>query len=99
MMRQNNKINYSCVLLLLLFLIFTASSLTSARLLAANHADDIKETKVTDEINSLGMVDSAESNELMGLEACESGDEAECLKRRMVEEAHLDYIYTQQLEP
>lgn len=36
--------------------------------------------------------------EMMGLEACESGDE-ECLKRRVLAEVHLDYIYTQQLKP
>ncbi|PWA82058.1 hypothetical protein CTI12_AA181210 [Artemisia annua] len=33
--------------------------------------------------------------EMMGLEACESGDE-EYLKRRVLAEVHLDYIYTQQ---
>ncbi|XP_073007978.1 putative phytosulfokines 6 isoform X1 [Typha latifolia] len=31
---------------------------------------------------------------LMGLEECEDGDE-ECAKRRVISEAHLDYIYTQ----
>lgn len=30
----------------------------------------------------------------MGMEECENEDE-ECLKRRVLEEAHLDYIYTQ----
>ncbi|GKD23098.1 putative phytosulfokines 6, partial [Tanacetum coccineum] len=37
-------------------------------------------------------------DEMMGLEACLSGDE-ECLKRRVLAEAHLDYIYTQQHKP
>ncbi|KAF8039551.1 hypothetical protein BT93_B1921 [Corymbia citriodora subsp. variegata] len=32
---------------------------------------------------------------LMGEEACDDGEE-ECLKRRFLAEAHLDYIYTQQ---
>ncbi|XP_010912231.1 uncharacterized protein [Elaeis guineensis] len=32
--------------------------------------------------------------ELMGLHECKEEDE-ECLKRRMISEAHLDYIYTQ----
>ncbi|KAI3411434.1 Phytosulfokine-beta [Psidium guajava] len=32
---------------------------------------------------------------LMGEEACDDGDE-ECLERRFMSEAHLDYIYTQQ---
>lgn len=36
--------------------------------------------------------------QLMGLEECEENDEA-CLKRRMVAEAHLDYIYTQKNKP
>ncbi|KAH0723392.1 hypothetical protein KY285_005948 [Solanum tuberosum] len=31
---------------------------------------------------------------LMGMEECEDRDEV-CLNRRMVAEAHLDYIYTQ----
>ncbi|TMW80824.1 hypothetical protein EJD97_014677 [Solanum chilense] len=31
---------------------------------------------------------------LMGMEKCEDRDEV-CLNRRMVAEAHLDYIYTQ----
>lgn len=35
---------------------------------------------------------------LMGLEKCHEKDE-ECLKRRMVAEAHLDYIYTQHHKP
>ncbi|CAK9153855.1 unnamed protein product, partial [Ilex paraguariensis] len=37
-------------------------------------------------------------NTLMGIEDCESGDE-ECLKRRVLAEAHLDYIYTQHHKP
>lgn len=36
--------------------------------------------------------------QLMGLEKCHENDE-ECLKRRMVAEAHLDYIYTQHHKP
>ncbi|KAI8573518.1 hypothetical protein RHMOL_Rhmol01G0284000 [Rhododendron molle] len=41
-------------------------------------------------------------DQLMGLEDCNSGDdddEEECAKRRMVAEAHLDYIYTQHRKP
>ncbi|XP_010520409.1 PREDICTED: putative phytosulfokines 6 [Tarenaya hassleriana] len=34
-------------------------------------------------------------NILMGMENCEEADE-ECLRRRMMTDAHLDYIYTQQ---
>ncbi|KFK24846.1 hypothetical protein AALP_AA8G032100 [Arabis alpina] len=35
-----------------------------------------------------------ELSHLMGEERCEDNDE-ECMKRRMITEAHLDYIYTQ----
>ncbi|KAJ6821075.1 putative phytosulfokines 6 [Iris pallida] len=35
---------------------------------------------------------------LMGMEQCNDGDE-ECLKRRLMSEAHLDYIYTQKHKP
>ncbi|KAF7154511.1 hypothetical protein RHSIM_Rhsim01G0208400 [Rhododendron simsii] len=39
-------------------------------------------------------------DQLMGLEDCNSGDDdEECAKRRMVAEAHLDYIYTQHRNP
>jgi hypothetical protein len=34
----------------------------------------------------------------MGLEKCDGEDE-ECLKGRMMAEAHLDYIYTQHVGP
>uniref|UniRef100_A0A7N0REL9 Phytosulfokine n=1 Tax=Kalanchoe fedtschenkoi TaxID=63787 RepID=A0A7N0REL9_KALFE len=37
-------------------------------------------------------------NELMGMEVCHGEDE-ECLARRMMAEAHLDYIYTQRHRP
>ena len=36
--------------------------------------------------------------QLMGLELCQSGDD-ECFKRRIIAEAHLDYIYTQHRKP
>ncbi|CAH8379618.1 unnamed protein product [Eruca vesicaria subsp. sativa] len=35
-----------------------------------------------------------ELSHLMGEEKCEESDE-ECMKRRMITESHLDYIYTQ----
>ncbi|XP_030521964.1 putative phytosulfokines 6 [Rhodamnia argentea] len=45
--------------------------------------------------------EAADLSNLMGVEAEEScGDQdEECLKRRMVAEAHLDYIYTQDHKP
>ncbi|KAG1330999.1 putative phytosulfokine 6 [Cocos nucifera] len=36
--------------------------------------------------------------ELMGLHECKEEDE-ECLNRRMISEAHMDYIYTQRHKP
>ncbi|PRQ43789.1 putative phytosulfokine [Rosa chinensis] len=36
--------------------------------------------------------------DLMGSEECHEKDE-ECLQRRMIAEAHLDYIYTQHQKP
>ncbi|KAF2300741.1 hypothetical protein GH714_015647 [Hevea brasiliensis] len=47
--------------------------------------------------DSIVEVDSS-SELLMGSEVCETGDE-ECFKRRLVSEAHLDYIYTQHHKP
>ncbi|KAE9463409.1 hypothetical protein C3L33_04693, partial [Rhododendron williamsianum] len=50
-----------------------------------------------EEIDSLDFWNS-DLQQLMGLEDCNSGDDdEECAKRRMVAEAHLDYIYTQHL--
>ncbi|KAK9079142.1 hypothetical protein SSX86_000812 [Deinandra increscens subsp. villosa] len=43
-------------------------------------------------------VDWFNLQEVMGLEECESGDE-DCLKRRVLADAHLDYIYTQHHKP
>lgn len=55
------------------------------------------------EITSTGGTSATETEEddfmnLMGMEDCHGGDE-ECVNRRMVAEAHLDYIYTQHLKP
>ncbi|XP_065856165.1 putative phytosulfokines 6 [Euphorbia lathyris] len=77
------KNSFFCLLISLLIL---SSLVSSARLLQ----DDKKMNKDDDEITQL----TQDFSQLMGLEGCEGGDE-ECLKRRMVAEAHLDYIYTQ----
>ncbi|XP_059430942.1 putative phytosulfokines 6 [Corylus avellana] len=60
-------------------------------------------TKQGQEEMKLNQVTSGDSlvesmNQLMGLEDCNRGDE-ECLQRRIVSEAHLDYIYTQHHKP
>ncbi|KAK9123970.1 hypothetical protein Sjap_013572 [Stephania japonica] len=41
-------------------------------------------------------IEQEKSLDLMGMEKCGVQDE-ECLKRRMMAEAHLDYIYTENL--
>ncbi|KAK2643549.1 hypothetical protein Ddye_025312 [Dipteronia dyeriana] len=49
--------------------------------------------------DSLQVMEDIESiNELMGMEVCDNEDE-ECFKRRIISEAHLDYIYTQHHKP
>ncbi|KAB5541715.1 hypothetical protein DKX38_014689 [Salix brachista] len=50
-----------------------------------------------DEITSEGTEDGGLMN-LMGLEICDGGDE-ECSRRRIIAEAHMDYIYTQHHKP
>ncbi|GAB4833472.1 hypothetical protein Ancab_031715 [Ancistrocladus abbreviatus] len=85
----------SALLVFLVFLIvFSSSSLASARLLPA-----ISELKKADDANGDGITSPAAVSEddipnLMGSEKCEKEDE-ECLKRRIMADAHLDYIYTQ----
>ncbi|KAK9175649.1 hypothetical protein WN944_027656 [Citrus x changshan-huyou] len=39
------------------------------------------------------------ARQLMGMEACDENGDEECLKRRIITEAHLDYIYTQHHKP
>ncbi|PSR86515.1 Phytosulfokine-beta like [Actinidia chinensis var. chinensis] len=79
------KQNHFLLLLFLLFLVTTAQS--SARILATKQGEEMEE------------ITSGHSlNQLMGVEDCQTGQE-ECLKRRMIAEAHLDYIYTQHHKP
>ncbi|XAR64633.1 hypothetical protein NMG60_11008384 [Bertholletia excelsa] len=83
-------------LFLICFTVFLLSSycLTSARLLRPRQGKQLEKTVgMTDGDSSLKIKEDDLSN-LMGLEECGSRDE-ECMKRRMVAEAHLDYIYTQ----
>ncbi|KAJ9184430.1 hypothetical protein P3X46_004158 [Hevea brasiliensis] len=73
---------------LLIFLCFLLLSSASARLLPPKQDEKEAKDSLTGEKDNV--------SNLMGLEEyeCEEGDE-ECLKRRMVADAHLDYIYTQ----
>ncbi|KAM2685811.1 hypothetical protein EV2_008772 [Malus domestica] len=48
--------------------------------------------------NKASLTGSNDLVNLMGSEECDEKDE-ECLRRRMIAEAHLDYIYTQNHKP
>ncbi|XP_050228750.1 putative phytosulfokines 6 [Mercurialis annua] len=82
-------------MVLFLFLSVILSS-ASARLLSSKQDGEEEKSYVipeTSNYNSLTEIKEDISN-LMGLEKCGDGNE-ECEKRRMIAEAHLDYIYTQ----
>ncbi|KAI3471853.1 hypothetical protein Pfo_028506 [Paulownia fortunei] len=82
------QISHAAIVSLYLLLII---SNTSARLLLSSH-----------QVQGQSLTKSPCSRrrifQLMGLEECGDKDEA-CEKRRMVAEAHLDYIYTQHQHP
>ncbi|KAL1188069.1 putative phytosulfokines 6 [Cardamine amara subsp. amara] len=74
-----------CLAVCILFLIFSTSS------------SAIRKGKENPELNPLVSATPVEEdsvNKLMGMDDCVEGDE-ECLRRRMMTETHLDYIYTQ----
>ncbi|CDP15367.1 unnamed protein product [Coffea canephora] len=77
---------YTYITSLLFFLLISRS--ISARLLPTNQASSSFSTTKADE----------DMASLMGLEECNGKDEA-CVQRRMIAEAHLDYIYTQHHKP
>ncbi|KAH7512109.1 putative phytosulfokines 6 [Ziziphus jujuba] len=82
-------------LFLFAFLIFHQYSF--ARLLQPKQVEEkVTENEISHEEGSLtGMNDLLD---LMGSEGCHDKEE-ECLNRRMIAEAHLDYIYTQHHKP
>ncbi|XP_030520906.1 putative phytosulfokines 6 [Rhodamnia argentea] len=89
-----------CSPALSIFLLFLLLSSSPAAKHAANEPG--LEERGMKKIASTGgsMLEKTEGTDdlirdLMGEETCEDGDE-ECLKRRFMSEAHLDYIYTQQ---
>ncbi|KAL3580933.1 hypothetical protein D5086_018768 [Populus alba] len=88
----DESLNYKALLLILLVLVY--SSKLSARFLLSKQG---QEEVNLDEITSEGTEDSELMN-LTGSELCDGGDE-ECLTRRIIAEAHLDYIYTQHHKP
>ncbi|KAI7984559.1 putative phytosulfokines 6 [Camellia lanceoleosa] len=94
-MKQNTHSIY--VMFFIIFLVTTSQ--TVARFLATKQGE--KETKLNEITTGGSLVEVEENdslNQLMGVEECQNRDE-DCLKRRMVAEAHLDYIYTQHHKP
>ncbi|EOA12281.1 hypothetical protein CARUB_v10018708mg [Capsella rubella] len=76
-----------CLVLCVLFLILSTSSSAIRR--------GKEDPELMNPLVSATSVEEEDSvNKLMGMDDCGEGDE-ECLKRRMMTEAHLDYIYTQ----
>ena len=87
--------------LLFVFLLSSYSTSASARLLAQSRTQGEMEAKANGRITQAGSLTVAEEDfsALMGSEEnCNERDE-ECLKRRMIADAHLDYIYTQHHKP
>ncbi|CAN6586948.1 hypothetical protein C1H46_020897 [Malus baccata] len=82
-MKQMKNNQNFIIFSLFVFLLLSNSSSARARLLQQNKASL---TGADDLVN------------LMGAEECDENDE-ECLQRRMIAEAHLDYIYTQNHKP
>ncbi|XVE59516.1 hypothetical protein DITRI_Ditri05aG0052100 [Diplodiscus trichospermus] len=79
--------------LLLLFLVLISSSHLSARFIANKQGKEEVELSQITNIQEIELM-----NLLMGVETCDTGDD-ECLNRRIISEAHLDYIYTQHHKP
>ncbi|KAK6144242.1 hypothetical protein DH2020_021062 [Rehmannia glutinosa] len=93
------KQNFHSVALIFLLAFLISTQYSFARNLSS------KEGEVDEKITNISNKESAENigninyfDNLMGLEECQNEDE-ECLKRRVIAEAHLDYIYTQHHKP
>ncbi|KAK0605948.1 hypothetical protein LWI29_032512 [Acer saccharum] len=96
------KQNLHLTLLFFILVIISSSKVSSARFIVTKQQGQ-EEVKLMREIpssqDSLQVMEDIESiKELMGMETCDNGDE-ECFKRRIISEAHLDYIYTQHHKP
>ncbi|KAA8518619.1 hypothetical protein F0562_016093 [Nyssa sinensis] len=89
------QISYVSPLFVFVLLVFFHSS-TYARLLPP-YQGEMKTDGIIHEGSSIKIKEDDLFN-LMGLEECAEKDE-DCLKRRVVAEAHLDYIYTQHHKP
>ncbi|KAL2323132.1 hypothetical protein Fmac_027511 [Flemingia macrophylla] len=84
-------------IVLLFSVLLLSSFLASSRLLEAPKGPIQGENEV--EVNDKSSFELKDDmKELMGSEECYMNDE-ECIGRRMMVEAHLDYIYTQHHKP
>ncbi|GMI88995.1 PHYTOSULFOKINE 3 PRECURSOR [Hibiscus trionum] len=79
--------------LLLIFIILISSSHVSSRFSGNKQGEEVVELSQITDLEDIELM-----NKLMGMEACDAGDDG-CLKRRIISEAHLDYIYTQHHKP
>ncbi|XP_062117520.1 putative phytosulfokines 6 [Humulus lupulus] len=97
------KQSHLTVFLIFSLLIFLFCFHSDARFLAGEVQGSTVDKKVNyDEeiVNEESFITATKDDilDLMGSKVCDYKDE-ECLKRRMIAEAHLDYIYTQQHKP
>uniref|UniRef100_A0A7N1A0B8 Phytosulfokine n=1 Tax=Kalanchoe fedtschenkoi TaxID=63787 RepID=A0A7N1A0B8_KALFE len=81
---------------LLLSTLFTASA--SGRRVAAERMHQQPSPATGEEHIIEGSQGDVVMDELLGAENCHSED-VECVQRRLISEAHLDYIYTQRHRP
>ncbi|CAB4313354.1 unnamed protein product [Prunus armeniaca] len=83
----------SGAIVLCIFFIISSSTIISARLLGNKEEDQVELNAITDG----GSLVELEGT-VNWVEDCTDGDE-DCLNRRIMAEAHLDYIYTQHHKP
>ncbi|XP_059305998.1 putative phytosulfokines 6 [Lycium ferocissimum] len=82
------------IIFLFSLIVLLISYTTSARLMPTTNFQDNKKIESNGIVNPISSSQVKDLNDLMGIEECEEKDEV-CFKRRMIAEAHLDYIYTQ----
>ncbi|KAF5198926.1 hypothetical protein FRX31_011487 [Thalictrum thalictroides] len=91
------------LLVLLLLLVLLSSSFTTleARFLTPKQGLESGVDGLLQMNHVVKKIEAEDSLDLMGMEDhCGNGDDDEdCLQRRMIAEAHLDYIYTQHHKP
>ncbi|KAG2682903.1 hypothetical protein I3843_10G005400 [Carya illinoinensis] len=84
-----------------IFVLLLCTSLTSSRLLTPKPGEKglkVEGIMSTHDAADRSLIDLEDISDLMGLEECDDKDD-ECLHGRMIAEAHLDYIYTQDRKP